>query len=32
MMKSNNIQYPVTRIQDQSITAMVFIVTDKFEY
>jgi|GEM_PF-5291869 len=32
MMKSNNIWYPETRIQDQSILAMVFIATAKFEY
>jgi hypothetical protein len=31
-MKSENIQYPETRIQDQSILAMVFIATAKFEY
>jgi len=32
MIKSKNIQYPETRIQDQSILAMVFIATNKIEY
>jgi hypothetical protein len=31
-MKSKNIQYPETSIQDQSILAMAFISTAKFEY
>jgi hypothetical protein len=31
-MKSKNIEYPETRIQDQSILARVFIATVNFEY
>jgi hypothetical protein len=32
MMKFKNIQYPETRIQDQSILATVLIATAKYEY